>query len=459
MLNLFQYRSWALSEVYFNRMFPLVTEWLKHGHSMESMVKKPTNDEMTSRMKAMVAAESDVEFKIEWDRDAAMVVAKGAGKKIGLVSMIGPITKYGDLCSYGTRDYQSMIDRMNRPGSEVDGMVLVIDSPGGTVDGTPELALTVKSSKKPIGVFGDALVASAALWIASQSKVIVGNKNNPTEFGSIGTLVVSQNWQNVMDAGNYPKLEIIRAPQSTDKALFNYIEPLNDDVRNELLEDLKVLTNDFISAVKNGRGSKLNTKLEGLFSGRMFDVNTAKQNGLIDSIGTLATAINKVADLARQQSREGTNVSTNTSAESMKFPKLSNLFSGEAWSKVAGIFSSDEDMKTLEATEKKVADQEAENTRLKEEAQAKDAKITTLEATVSEQKAQITTLEGEKSMLTTEKADLQKKLDEKPKGHLTTVIPGKTEVDGGETQTREELPIERQAREAASSFSTNKSQA
>jgi len=422
MLNLFQYRLWSLSESYFGKMFPVVSKWLEGGHALDALVKKPTSAETFAHMQAVAGIDADAEFKLEWDRDEMMTVAKGGGKKIGLVSLIGPITKYGDLCSYGTRDYQGMIDRMNK-SDNLDGMVLVMDSPGGTVDGTPELALTVKQSRKPIGVFGDHVVASAALWIASQAKVVVGNKNNPTEFGSIGTLVISENWQNVIKAGFYPNLEIIRAPQSTEKARFNPIEELSDETRAEIDAELKEITDQFIGAVKSGRGMQLNTKLDGLFAGKMFDVNTAKKNGLIDSVGTLHTAISKVAELARQQSKEGTNVQTNTSAEMKKYPRLS-AFLGAAKALIFGgseakeVALTDEQAAALEASEKELTDSAAEIAQLKAASQAKDEKITALEATVSEQKAQITTLEGEKKTL-------QSKLDEKPKGELTTVVPNK----------------------------------
>lgn len=419
MLRLFQYRSWALAEDYFSRMFPAL---MNRSEAIERSIRKPTSEELLANITGLAGIDADVEFKMEWDDAAELVVAKASGKRIALTSLIGPITKYGDLCSYGTQHYQGMIDRMNR-SSNIDGMVLVMDSPGGTVDGTPELALAVKQSKKPIGVFGDGMVASAALWIASQARVIVGNRNNPTEFGSIGVLVVSDNWQNMMEAGQYPKVEIIRAPQSNQKALFNSIEPVSDEVRAQILAELKDICNEFISVVKSGRGSQLNTKLEGLFAGKMFDVNIAKQNGLIDHAGTLATAINKVAELARQQSKEGTNVQTNTSAQ-MKFPKLSALF-GFGKSKDAKEVSlkgssdeglTSEDNASLEAAEKKVADMEAENAQLRADNQAKADQITKLDATVSEHKTQITKLEEEKKAL-------QSKLDEKPQGQLTTVVP------------------------------------
>jgi protease IV len=140
------------------------------------------------------------------------------------------------------------------------------------------------------------------MWLASQASVIVANKNNPTEFGSIGVLMVAEDYTNMMEAGNLPKMQIIRAPQSTEKALVNPIEPMGEDLLASVHGELKDIADSFINVIKEARGEKLDTKAEGLFKGRMFDARTAKQIGLIDSVGTLSTAINKVAELARVSS-------------------------------------------------------------------------------------------------------------------------------------------------------------
>ncbi|MEJ0030924.1 MAG: S49 family peptidase [Bacteroidota bacterium] len=364
MLDIFQHRSWALSESFVARMLPVLSTWLVNGHSLDSLVKKKGASEYFFGIQALAAA-NDVKVEMQFDPELDMGLAKVNGKSIGVMSMIGSLTKYGGLCSPGMQDYQQMISKMNA-SDRVDGLVIIIDSPGGTVDGTPELGLAVKNSTKPIGFFGDGIVASAAYWVASQGSVIVGNKNNPTEFGSIGTLFISENWQNMIAAGNVQEFKIIRAPQSKQKALVNPIEPLTDDLENSIKDELKSITADFISTVKSGRGSALNTKLEGLFEGKMFDVNTAKANGMIDSVGDLRTALNKVAEIAKQrQSKAGTNVNIDTGAKSnsMKFPKLSKLISGEAWNKVLGIFASEDDQKALEPIETKLATIEADNER------------------------------------------------------------------------------------------------
>lgn len=427
MLGLLQYRAWLLSEAYYERMFPIVTNLLQKG-TLDRFIKKETLEDVAHRIDALTAmgAESEeVKFSYSTDQQSGLRTARVGNKNIAVISILGPLTKNGDLCSLGMQHYQTMINRANASAA-VDGILLIMDTPGGTVDGTPELALTVKNSTKPVGVFADGLVASAGLWIATQAKVIVANKNNYTSIGSIGVMFVMEDWTNMMEAGHIPKMQMVRATKSTQKALLNPIEPAPKEAMDEAIARLDTIANDFISTVKSGRGDKLNTKLEGLFTGKIFDATIAKQNGLIDSVGTLQTALTKVAELSREQQKQqnqntqGTNQNAN-----MSFPKLSALFSGEAWTKALSAFTEDE--APLEAAEQKVATMEANLTKATEEKAALETRATSAEAKVTELTTQVNTLSEEKKTLEAKVAEQKTALDKKLTGQATTVIPSSKE--------------------------------
>jgi signal peptide peptidase SppA len=74
----------------------------------------------------------------------------------------------------------------------VKAIVLDIDSPGGTVTGTPELASFVQEvgATKPIYAFTSGLCCSAAYWIAAPSRAILATPSS--EVGSIGVYVAHQ---------------------------------------------------------------------------------------------------------------------------------------------------------------------------------------------------------------------------------------------------------------------------
>lgn len=428
MLQLLQYRAWALAEAYYSRVYPVLAERLHLGHSLEGLIKKQSDEDLNHRAEALMAvprAGSNLEIKFGYDEDTGIPVAQIGDRNIALISVIGPLTKYGGLCTPGMQSYQRRINYAHsRPN--IHGTVLIMDTPGGSVDGTPEFGLNVRNSVKPVGVFGDGMVASAGVWIASQAPAgIVGNSNNPTEFGSIGVLMVLPNHQNEMAAGQLPQMEIFRAKQSTEKALINSIEQITDEGRKEIIEELTEIADAFITTVKEARGEKLRPDTEGLFAGRMFDTKAAKKAGLIDEVGSIHVAVKRVADLARQG--EKINVTTTQSkADTMKFPKISALL-GAAWAKITGKESeannlTTEEQSSLEAAEQKVAKMEEDNARLQATIEENTQTIASLKAQVAEQDTQISTLKSEKEQL-------QAELDKKATGHATTVIAGeKTET-------------------------------
>lgn len=83
-----------------------------------------------------------------------------------------------------------------------------------------------------------------------------------------------------------------------------------------------------------------------------------------------------------------------------------------------------EQQASLEASEKKIGEMEANLAQAQADNEAHTKKIGELEATVADLQGQITTLTNEKTQLVAEKDELQKKLDAKPTGQSTTIIPG-----------------------------------
>ncbi|KKL87167.1 hypothetical protein LCGC14_1937400, partial [marine sediment metagenome] len=69
---------------------------------------------------------------------------------------------------------------------QFDGILLDIDSPGGSVPGVPELAEKIRDARdtKPVLAIANSLAASAAYWIASAAKEMWVQKSGET--GSIG---------------------------------------------------------------------------------------------------------------------------------------------------------------------------------------------------------------------------------------------------------------------------------
>ena len=409
MNELLQHEHWAIHPAIMRIYGPRVVEAAKNG---TPLFTQKTQADYEARIEALLAAEADeeVEFSYSRDGESGFPIAKVGSKKIMLITVVGGLSKYGGMCSYGMQDYIKIINAMNA-NTNIHGMVMIIDSPGGTVDGTPEFGLAVKQSAKPIGVFGDGLVASAALWVASQAAVVVGNKNNPTKFGSIGTLLVTENYQNMMDAGNFPKVKINRAPQSTEKALLNYVEEITEDLQESINGELKEITDLFIGTVKSGRGDKLDTKAPGLFKGRMFNVTESKSMGLIDAVGTLQTAINKVAQLAR-----GAKLEANSSQQAAESLNTETMFDSKAKEQLKEEHDAHAATKAeLQTVQQSLAAEQEKLQQASTEKAALEARISALEAEANTHAEAIAAKEAEITQL-------KDQIAKAPAASVTTVV-------------------------------------
>ncbi len=211
------------------------------------------------------------------------------------MQIVGGITKYGGLCAHGTRDYGQMLSQINAMPDYI-GTVFISDTPGGSVDGTPEFSALVKNSTKPTVTYIDGMLCSAGYWYGSQTNAIIANQNNYNIIGSIGALCMIVNQSEALEKEGL-KVEIIRAAQSVDKARLNSIEEAPEESITALKNELFQITEDFIACVKQGRGDKL-AKDADVFTGKTYSTDEAIANGLIDAKGTLQDAIAKVVELS-----------------------------------------------------------------------------------------------------------------------------------------------------------------
>ncbi len=422
MIGLLAYKGWMIEQGYAGKMAPILLRALERG-TLDQLISK--GKESNANIIDAIYGGLDGESFFDRNNPAPpyFVTTSKSGAKVGIVSMIGPITKNGDACSWGMRDYQNTLALLAKR-EDIKAVVLHLNNaPGGTHDGTPEMSSLIKGYKKSIVSFVDGYAASAHYYMASQSDHIMMNKLTPSEVGSIGSLVVYENVQNQIAEGFLPKMEIIRAPQSFNKALMNSIEPLTDNLRIELLAELKDSVNQFIAAVKSGRGDKLVDDGE-MFTGKMYNTKEAIANGLADSKGSLMDAINLAGELSKgipksTSAPTGAQVNTN-----MKFPKISALFgkSEKAATEQSEEKSlSAEEQASMEAAEKKLAEMETSVTTATQALQAATEKVGQLEQSITDLNTQLETLKGEKATLTEEKKALQTKLDEAPAGAKTQI--------------------------------------
>jgi protease IV len=221
-----------------------------------------------------------------------------AEQYVAVIPIMGGISRYGEMCSYGTETLGRWMKQCERD-ERIVGVLLEIDSPGGEVNGTPQLAEIIRDCKKPVVSFVKGMAASAAYWFASQSRKIYMEAGPVSSVGSIGVLMVHYEYKSYEEQ-NGVKFTLLRSDGSVNKATFNPYEVLTDEVAKEMVSEMNVMRAEFVKGVKAGRKGKLNTEnAEMIFSGKMFRGKAAIDEGLADAIGTMEDAAKEVFRLAK----------------------------------------------------------------------------------------------------------------------------------------------------------------
>lgn len=211
---------------------------------------------------------------------------------IALINISGAVMKYDFCGATGTQSIMAMIDQANQ-ADNIDAIVLQIDSPGGAVDGTEQLANKIKSSSKPVVAYVNGMMASAAMWFGSAAAYRIASSTTDM-IGSIGTMSSWRDYKKAAKASGVTYHEVY-ASKSTHKNIESRAADSEEPNYQPLIDNiLDPMNEQFIAAVqKNIKGIN-----EEVFTGAIYLAEKAKEMGLINQIGTLADAVTKARQLA-----------------------------------------------------------------------------------------------------------------------------------------------------------------
>ncbi len=177
---------------------------------------------------------------------------------------------------------------------EISAIVLSVDSPGGTVDGTQELANVIANVNqiKPVVAFGSGVVGSAAYWLASAAgRVFISG--DTTAVGSIGVVATHiDHSKQDHDAG----LVVTEITAGKFKRIASSNKPLTEEGRATIQAQVDHLYSVFVRHVANNRGVTVDEALSRMADGRLFLGQAAIDVGLVDGVSTLDDLIERLRD-------------------------------------------------------------------------------------------------------------------------------------------------------------------
>lgn len=214
--------------------------------------------------------------------------------KIAIISITGAIEE--------GEDYKDFIDAA-MDDKDVKGVVLRVDSPGGTVSGSDYILnrLNKLRAKKPIVVSMGSMACSGGYYVS----MCVGDEKDsifiePTGWtGSIGVIISRYDASDLFNK----KLGVFEDPITSgpNKAMGSPLVPLSDEHRKifqDLVDDSFIRFKDII---KQGRPRYAENpkELDDLATGQVYSANQALELGLVDKIGFLDDAVEQVCKMAK----------------------------------------------------------------------------------------------------------------------------------------------------------------
>lgn len=217
--------------------------------------------------------------------------------KTAIISITGVISKRGGIISKlfgGTALDEVMVDFQKAlTGPDVENILLFIDSPGGTVDGTQELADLIYNSrgKKRIFTFSDGIIASAAYWIGAAAEEVY--ISGPTvEGGSIGVVAAHVDISKYEEKIGFKTTEIYAGKY---KRIASNYGPLTDEGKGEIQAQVDYLYSIFVNDVAKYRPQLSVDHLGAWADGKVFIGSQAIQAGLVDGMGSLDVFLESIA--------------------------------------------------------------------------------------------------------------------------------------------------------------------
>ena len=209
---------------------------------------------------------------------------------IAVIQIMGPIMQrpgFFDMLFGGGASSEALIADLERAveSPSVKAILLYIDSPGGQVNGTKDVAdmVGMVNQVKPVIAFTDGILASAAYWIGSAGNKVFATPTSKT--GSVGILAMHVDYSKADEEHGIKRTIVFNGRY---KGLVSDTEPLSKEGQEYMQELVDQTYAIFVNDVAKARGMTPKAVYE--HESKIFLAAAAKEAGLIDQVGSFNDA-------------------------------------------------------------------------------------------------------------------------------------------------------------------------
>lgn len=187
----------------------------------------------------------------------------------------------GTISVFGQASAQKIVSQIENAESNplVKAIIIEINSPGGTVVASEEIANAIEATDKPVVAWMREVAASGGYWIASSADKIVADPATLT--GSLGVTASYLQFAGLMDEYG---ITYERVVAGAHKDVGSPYQELSDTGRTMLQSKVNKIRDMFISHISDTRNMSWSAA-ENLATGELFLGVEAKEKGLVDILG------------------------------------------------------------------------------------------------------------------------------------------------------------------------------
>jgi protease-4 len=227
------------------------------------------------------------------------VVFGTGGPKLLMIDLDGVLSEEDDAGSLGLGGRESAVARVReqldraRDDDEVRGVLLRIQSPGGTVTASDiiyrEIVRFKEQTKRPVVAQCMGLCASGGYYVAMAADRMLAHPTSVT--GSIGVIFTGLSLAGLMEKIGVEDQTLTSGPYKDAGTPLRRMTPEEQQQLQSVIDDLFA---SFVEVVRKGRPALPADDLTRLADGRIYSARQAKEAGLVDEIGYLPDAVDEL---------------------------------------------------------------------------------------------------------------------------------------------------------------------
>ena len=258
-----------------------IVDGLKYTHELEELVAEKTQ---TTDPKF-------IELEDYYTSISSSLKNTSASKRIAVLYAVGDITEDGDDGIASDRLVPQIADLTE--DESIDGLILRVNSGGGSAFASEQIWEALEQFKaktgKPFYVSMGDMAASGGYYISCGADSIYASPYTLT--GSIGIFGIIPNVEPLIKGKLGVNVETVETNTGNMPTL---LQAMTGDQREAMQSYVDRGYELFVKRCADGRGMTID-QIKAIAEGRVWDGTSALENGLVDKLGGLQTAINDMA--------------------------------------------------------------------------------------------------------------------------------------------------------------------